>query len=119
MVGGILGYSSKNQISYCYNIGEVRGITNVGGGIGFASGDTTKIVYYLTKKTYVNGKQIDVAHSSGNSSIIKVKTDVQFKNEVSNTVESVTYLLNNSSQTGEWVKGTENDGYPILKWQVQ
>lgn len=111
--GGIIGYISttgaSGEISHNYNIGEIEvtgtNVTNVGGAVGRYATTTFTIEnnYYELNKSNVTLNDIGTGLEQSGM-----------------TTQQLVDLLNASQTDTPWQLDTGiNNGYPILKWQVQ
>ena len=112
-VGGILGSfgipSLGTKIENCYNMTNIIGKTNVGNIIGYFASDDAEIrnSYYLknTKGGY--------GYNSGQICETIEKEEKDLKNSAQLLGDAFTHDVQN--EDGMW---KYNNGYPILKWQL-
>ena len=127
IVGGIVG-CNQNKITNCYNMGNITGTgTNIGGIVGLGQGDT------IIENTYSKGIITTGSYGGGivgfqESGIVRnsyfLENTINGSNGIINDGESpkkeeelkniYNLLGNNFSQD----KDNINNGYPILKWQI-
>jgi hypothetical protein len=103
--GGLIGHNGwdPSTVTRCYSAGKVTGNTNVGGLIGFNNN------FPLTTDSYWDGPTSGQAESAGGEGRF---------------TEDMTYPYSQNTYTGwdfdvVWeadVNGTENDGYPFLRF---
>ena len=126
-VGGIVGCNQK-KITNCYNMGNITGTgTNIGGIVGLGQGDTIIENTYskgiITTGSYGGGivgfKESGIVRNSyflentinGSNGIINDGESPKKEEELKNIYN---LLGNNFLQD----KDNINNGYPILKWQI-
>lgn len=126
-VGGIVG-CNQNKITNCYNMGNITGTgTNIGGIVGLGQGDT------IIENTYSKGIITTGRNGGGivgfqESGIVRnsyfLENTINGSNGIINDGESpkkeeelknIYILLGNNFLQD---KDNINNGYPILKWQI-
>ena len=115
-IGGITGYvyNSSNVITYCYNTGSVTGsgsyIGGVIGYIGRASSQTVTSNYWGGNCATTYG----IASSSSNDNASNLST-------ITTNAKSSSWSLYSSywDFSSIWrILSSQNDGYPVFKWQL-
>ena len=116
-VGGICGNLGEGSIINAYSTGEIAGNnaekTSLGMIIGINNLGSFENIYYLKKSDIKGIGEADTSQKLGNDELM-AKTEEQMKSK-----EFVTIL--NQQGTSNWLKDETgiNNGYPILKWQVE
>ncbi len=122
--GGIVGYSIRGTLSNCYNIGNIKyqnaSLVQNAGIIG-RNGDascacaTIQNSYYLNTKTLLASyNHISNDNYSQNTTNGKTQDEMKEESFASSLGEAFTTDIQNAD--GSW---KYNNGYPILKWQLQ
>ena len=133
-IGGILGIQSQNNEAKtvnCYNIGEITGQTKTGGVIGaFESGQILNC-YSIGKVIGTNNVKSVIGYKADYSTIVRNNFFLETlpttdENATSKTMEemksqAIVDLLNQGQPDQPWSMDTKgiNDGYPVLKWQLE
>lgn len=122
--GGITA-GGKGNVYYCYNIGTVYAYSRCVGGIIGGAGDTAQTIqncynagsYSQTKSGYIgtiygqNKGGISIVNSTGIT-----KDELQkWNNDTLTNKLSNNFIKDEKNNDGTW---KYNNGYPILKWQV-
>ena len=105
---GSFGYQSTGcEINNSYNIGNVEGLENVGGIVGYLYSGNIKNCYYLTN-TSDNGVGNNVNDGQDG-----------FKLETEENMKKPEFVQTLNNGENNWKQDTENKngGYPILSWQ--
>ncbi len=115
--GGILGYGgytdeSVGDVKNCYNVGKLQTGTHLLGGV---IGNDEKSKVNATNNYWLDtcGASVGIGRPSGNTNAVK-KTAAEIKNLASTLGEAYTNDVQNEDGTWKY-----NDGYPILKWQLE
>ena len=102
-VAGIIGNCNKGQVLNCYSIGSIRGANNINSVIGVKSATDTaaRNCFYL-------------------STLSTTDENATQKNMEEMKSQAMVDLLNTGQPDKPWVMDTNgiNDGYPVLKWQM-
>lgn len=103
-VGGICGYSSKNNlVSNCYNIGKISGENATGAIGGWLNGKISNC-YYLNGSA-TNGYNDKVSSEE----VVNVNQSFMTSNDFLNVL--------NNNEINYKIISEINNGYPILSWQ--
>ena len=114
---GILSYTGGASeptvyVTNCYNIGKLQGETHLQGGI---VGNDENAHMKATNNYWLDtcGASVGIGRPSGNTNAVP-KTEAQMKALASTLGEAYTNDIQNEDGTWKY-----NDGYPILKWQLE
>ncbi len=114
---GILSYTGGASeptvyVTNCYNIGKLQGETHLRGGI---VGNDENAHMKATNNYWLDtcGASVGIGRPSGNTNAVK-KTAAEIKNLASTLGAAYTNDIQNEDGTWKY-----NDGYPILKWQLE
>ena len=131
--GGIVAsiYKGKVEITNCYNISNITGVSNIGGIIGDAVEDTEKLIINNCYNVgNITGDRANGIYGHVNSNVdIVSKNNYCLNNTVNGNngteqegviIKDANEMRDASSLLGKNFKEDQNNinnGYPILKWQ--
>ncbi|HMA78894.1 MAG TPA: GLUG motif-containing protein, partial [Candidatus Paceibacterota bacterium] len=111
LVGGLVGWNYRGNITNSYSTGTVIGNKKVGGLVGLVEPTTTTTHSYWDKET----SGIDTSVEGTGRSTAEMLSDTTYLN---NTWDFVCEDANGTANVWAMLDGM-NDGYPILAWQYE
>lgn len=118
-IGGIIGSNYKNaEINNCYNIGVIEGYTAIGGIVGRAHEITMLTITNCYNIGTIRGTQnVGEIVGGNNTNSYRIINNSYTKTQtITATILGDAYVDDIKNADGTW---KYNNGYPILKWQIQ